>query len=203
VRELQYNINEEKARIVQNAFDLNGFKDIIAGIREGNKNLKIEKIASLITYQGLITHHLDKTTKRKVLSAAYEFEYPHELHTSLKLTGCNYDVLFVPNGYFKRHEKKFDVFLLRDHILLETDLKCVHSCNPDTIGKRIREGSEQASRVVLDVHADIKKSVLIDGLKLGCQRNNALTELLLFYKTQFYRLAKSLIVSKNIYHAIK
>lgn len=91
----------------------------------------------------------------------------------------------------------------RGHIFLEADLKCITTSNPDTIGKRIKEGSEQATRIVLDITSAIRKKELIIGLKTGCGRNDLLKEILLFYNSSFYCLPKTLILSKNIFSVIK
>ena len=130
------------------SFNLDLFREIVFCIKEADKTAKIETVKKLFELNGLISHYTDKITKRVILANCVQFEYPHELHTSQKLTGADYDVIFVPKGYFKRSEKKFDVFLSRGHIFLESDLKCISSTNPDTIGNRIKEGSEQSVRVV-------------------------------------------------------
>ena len=119
------------------------------------------------------------------------------------LKASNYDVLLLPKGYFKPYEKKFDVFLLRDNILLECDLKTITSHNPDTIGNRIKEGSDQAPRIVLDITSKISKNDLIVALKTGSVKNEALAEVMLFYNSNFYRLKKDLILSKKIFDTLK
>jgi len=172
-------------------------------IKQGDKTVKTEAIKRLLLLEGLLTHYTDKITKRNVLASCLHFDYPHELHTSQKLTGVDYDVIFVPKGYFQRSEKKFDVFLSRNHVFLESDLKCITSTNPDTIGNRIKEGIEQASRIVLDVTSQIQKKRLIDGLKIGCERNRELKEILLFYNSAFYKLPVTQIVSRRIFEIIK
>jgi|GEM_PF-1455713 len=187
----------------QPVFILDDFKALIEKIKQGNKSIRIIEIRKLLCFRGLINHYKDKNTGRCLLAACKEFAYPHEFHTAKKLTGVNYDVVLVPDGYFKRHEKKFDVFLTRDHIFLESDLKCITTKNPDTIGKRIKEGSEQSSRIVLDITSNISKKELIVGLKTGCERNAAVKEILLFYKTGFYCLAKTQVLSKKIFNVLK
>lgn len=184
-------------------FDIVVFKKIVEAIRQGNKSEKFDQINALLSCEGLINHHQNKTTRCKVMAVCEKFEYEHEHHTAIKLTGKDYDVILVPNSYFKRHEKKFDVFLSRGHIFLEADLKCIRTTNTDTIGNRIKEGSEQSSRIVLDVVSNVGKAELIDGLKTGCERNEVLFEILLFYNSQFYCLRKEQILSKNIYKIIK
>jgi hypothetical protein len=63
-----------------------------------------------------ITHYQNKRSKCVVLADSNEFEYPHEHHTYKKLAAADYNVILVPKGFFKRNEKKFDVFLCRGHI---------------------------------------------------------------------------------------
>ena len=185
------------------SFSLDLFREIVACIKEADKTTRIDAIKRLLGLNGLINHYIDKVTKRGILADCVQFEYPHELHTSQKLTGADYDVIFVPKGYFKRSEKKFDVFLSRGHIFLESDLKCISSTNPDTIGNRIKEGSEQSVRLVLDITSQIQKKRLIEGLKTGCERNGVLKEILLFYNSAFYRLPVSQIISRRIFEIIK
>ena len=93
--------------------------------------------------------------------------------------------------------------MFKDTIILEADLKCIASKNPLTIAYRIKEGSEQASRVVLDIVSDIDRNTLIQGLRSGIYRNTLISEILMLYKKKFYRLPKSLIMSKRIYEIIK
>ena len=115
----------------------------------------------------------------------------------------NYDVVFAPLGTFKRDQKRFDVYLLRDTIILHADLKCISSKNPLTIAYRIREGSDQASRVVIEIVSDIDKKTLIQGLRSGIHRNDLIREIFLFYRKKFYRLPKSLIESKRVFDILK
>lgn len=164
---------------------------------------KIKVIEKLLRYKGLYIHHIDKKTKKIILSDSKEFQYPHEHHTSKKLAAADYNVLFTPKGYFKRQEKKHDIFLIKWHLMLAADLKCIYTTNPDTIDKRIKEGSDQAERIVLDIHSNIEKMRLIDGLRLGCQRNELLTQILLFYKSQFLVLNREQIIGKNIFKVLK
>jgi len=193
----------QSVNLSERSFNLDVFREIIFKIKQGDKTVKLEATKQLLLLDGLLNHYTDKITKRNVLANCRHFEYPHEFHTSQKLTGVDYDVIFVPRGYFNKSEKKFDVFLSRGHIFLEFDLKCISSTNPDTIGNRIKEGSEQAARIVLDVTSQIQKKRLIDGLKIGCERNRELKEILLFYNSAFYRLPVTQIVSRRIFEIIK
>jgi hypothetical protein len=183
--------------------DIELFREKIQAIKLGPSSDRQKRIEELLQIDGLTMFYQNKYTKCHVITCETKFDYIHEYHTAIKLTGEYYHVLFVPKGYFSRTEKKFDVFIAKAHIFLESDLKRVISVNPDTIGKRIREGSEQSERVILDVHSNISKKALIDGLKLGCNRNKALVEVMLFYNSQFYRLSKSKILSKKIFNIIK
>jgi hypothetical protein len=130
-------------------------------------------------------------------------EYDHELRTAICLAQLNYDIIFVPIGMFKRGQKKFDIYIARDTVLLEADLKCIASMNPDTIAKRIVTGSEQAARLVLDIRSDIKYTDLIDGLRSGMEKSDMIKEVLLLYRKKFYILPKNLISSKRIFDIIK
>lgn len=183
-------------------FDIVEFKEIIGRIKIETKPKKEELIRKLHELKGLVLHHSDKDTGRKILHAYPEFQYNHEFHTAKKIVSEDYDVLFLPDGYFKRSEKKFDVLVSKRHILLQADLKCISSENSDTVGNRIREGSEQASRVVLDIHSNIDKRNLIEGLKTGCERNRDIVEIWLFFSKRFYILPKNQILSKRIFDVI-
>ena len=123
--------------------------------------------------------------------------------TAICLAQMNYDVVFAPSGVFSRGTKQFDVYLLRDSIVLEADLKCVSSKNPLTIASRIEEGSEQAARVVIEIASDIESKMLIQGLRSGIYKNDLIREILLIYKRKLYRLPKSLIMSKRIFDILK
>lgn len=147
--------------------------------------------------------YADKKTGNLIRAESDYIEHEHELITAKALTQVGYDVLFAPKGMFNRSDKKFDVFLIRDHVILKADLKSISSKNPDTIGKRIKGGSDQASRVVVDIVSDIEHHVLIDGLRQGVMSNKLIKEVLLFYRNKFYRLSKQEIVSKRIYHFLK
>ena len=106
-----------------------------------------------------VEHYFDKRTGRRVLSESNIIEHSHEKQTAIRLARMDFDVLFAPKGVFQRGSKKFDVYLLRDTIILEADLKCIFSKSPYTLAGRIREGSEQASRIVLDVVSEMDKSI--------------------------------------------
>jgi len=183
--------------------NIDDFKPIVQKIKNGSKEIKKAEIQNLFQMDGMITHYRHKTTKRIVVADCINFEFVHEKTTAEKLTGVNYDIIFVPKGYFKRAEKTFDIFLCREHIFLEADLKSIVSANPDTISKRIKNGSEQSSRLVLDIRSNIKRQILIQALKSGCERNNTLLEVLLFYKSRFLCLPKNLILSSKVLDQIK
>lgn len=185
------------------SFDIAAFKGLIERIKVAPRHDKHAIIQQLLSFPGLLRHYRHRKTKRGVLADCEIFDYAHELHTAKKLTAADYDVILVPKGYFKAGDKKFDVFLCRGHVFLEADLKSIVSQNPDTIGNRIKEGSAQCSRLVLDITSPIKKNVLIDGLRLGCQRNEQLIEVMLFYRSKFYRLFKTEILHNRIYQTIQ
>ena len=164
---------------------------------------KKKQITALLADSKWFEHYRDKSSKRRVLSETELIEHQHELTTAIALAQINYDVIFAPRAMFNREEKKFDIFLLRDTVILKADLKSITSKNPDTIAKRIKGGSDQASRIVVHINSDIEKKNLIDGLRSGVERNSLIKEILLFYKNRFYRLPKTLIISREIYKVLK
>lgn len=164
-----------------------------------DKKIKKAQIERILTAENWFEHFKDKKTGRRVLSESELIEHKHELITAILLAKMDYDVVFAPKAMFSRNEKKFDVFLIRGSIIFKADLKSISSKNPDTIANRIKGGSEQVSRVVIDITSDIEKNVLIDGLRSGVERNDLIKEILLLYKNRFYRLPKDLILSKGIY----
>jgi len=168
-----------------------------------DKKIKKRQVDKLLGNSEWVEHYINKKTNRKVLSESFFIEHKHELETAIKLTEVNYDVIFAPRGLFKRDDKKFDVFLLREHILLKADLKTITSKNPDTIARRIKDGSDQASKIILDIRSDVSTKTLIDGLRSGSTKNALLQEILLFNRNKFYVLSKKQILGKNIYSIIK
>lgn len=162
-----------------------------------------KQIERLLSAANWFEHYKDKTTGRRVLAEDEKMEFPDELVTAIVLTQINYDVVFAPRAMFRQEEKKFDIFLIRDTIILKADLKFVTGKNPNTIAQRIIKGSEQAPRVVIHINSDFEKKDLIDGLRSGVERNNLIKEVLLIYKRKFYRLTKLQIVSKNIFKILK
>lgn len=126
-----------------------------------------------------------------------------ELRSAIMLAQMDYDVVFAPAAMFHREQKKFDVYLLKDLIMLEADLKHISSRNPLTIANRIIEGGEQAPRVVLDISSQIEIRFLIEGLRSGVYKSTSVREILLLYKKKLYRLPKSLILGKNIFAILK
>lgn len=145
----------------------------------------------------------DKTSKCSVYAECTEIEHKHELKTAKALTQKGYDVLFAPKAMFLRGEKKFDIFLIRGHVIMKADLKSISTKTPDLIANRIKSGADQASRLVIDIVSDISRKDLIDGLKSGIERSRLLIEILLFYNSRFYRLGRNEILSKRIYGLIK
>jgi len=179
----------------------------VAAIKEcqeaSDPKLRRELIIKILSFDGWCMHYRDKNTERCVLSENETLQYTHEKRTAICLAQMNYDVVFAPTGLFKRNDKKFDVYLLRDTIILEADLKCISTTLPDTVAKRIIGGSNQAARVVLDVRSAITASALIDGLRSGTGKNDLIKEILLFYRSRFYRLPKKLIWSKRVFEILK
>ncbi len=175
---------------------------LISFFGTSDKKVKREIIEKILNDKGWFEHYRNIKTQRKVLSEGGTIEYAHELETAIKLASEDYDVLFVPKGMFARHEKKFDVFLLRDHILLRADLKTVISSSPLTIADRLVDGSRQSSRVVLDLRSNISSKVLIQSLRSSCHGNKLLKEVFLFYKGKFYGLSTNLIISRSIFQII-
>ncbi|HWK04918.1 MAG TPA: hypothetical protein VNS58_14855 [Puia sp.] len=193
----------EPARDVFLLLNISLFAAAIKACREAvTARIRRAEIQKLLAI-GWFEHYKDKKTGRRVLSESNFIEHDHEKRTAICLAQMNYDVIFAPAGMFQRGKKKFDIYLLRDTVILEADLKCISSKNPLTIAYRIKEGSEQASRVVVDIKSDIYTNDLIDGLRSGTGKNNLIKEIFLFYKNKFYILPKNLIWSKQIYNILK
>ena len=168
-----------------------------------NRKVKRALIQKMFESGEWVEHYLDKETGRRVLSESNIIEHAHEKQTAIRLARMNFDVLFAPKGVFVRGSRRFDVYLLRDTIILEADLKCIFSKSPYTMAGRIREGSEQASRIVLDVVSEMDKKSIIQGLRGGVYKNGLVKEVFLFYKNKYYHLPKELIESKRIFEIIK
>jgi Contact-dependent growth inhibition CdiA C-terminal domain len=180
--------------------DISGFSSIIKTCFT-KVSREIQKIFSSEEWY---EHYKDKATGRRVLSESEVIEHNHEKATAILLAAkMNFDVVFAPKAFFQRIEKKFDVFLLRDTVILKADLKSISSKNPDTIANRIKDGFDQASRVVIEITSDIEKKDLITGLRSGAYKNKILKKIILFYQGYHYTLPKNLIESKRIYDVIK
>jgi hypothetical protein len=131
--------------------DITFFISAIKACYKGaNVRARKNEIQRILAAADWYVHYTDKKTGRRVLSESILIEHEHERRTAIALAQMNYDVVFAPAGIFQRGGKKFDIYLLKDTIILEADLKCISSKNPLTITYRIKEGAEQASRVVLD-----------------------------------------------------
>ena len=185
-------------------FDISLFSSLLKlcfdAIGAKQKRLAIKKL--LHSFQWALLYR-DKHSGCCVYAERGELEHKHELSTAKALSQKGYDVLFAPKAMFSRTEKKFDVFLIRDHIILRADLKSISSTSKGPIANRIINGAAQASRIVVDIVSDIRKRELIDGLKSGVQKSESLVEILLFYNSRFYRLNRNEILSKKIYELIK
>lgn len=160
-------------------------------------------VKKLLSSSEWVLLYQDRISKRSVYAERAELEHKHELKTAKALVQKGYDVLFAPKAMFLRDEKKFDVFLIRDHVILKADLKSIASKRPDGIARHIKNGAEQASRVVIDIVSDIPRKDLIDGLRGGVKKSKLLSEILLFYNGRFYRIKRDEIQSKKIHNLLK
>jgi hypothetical protein len=93
--------------------------------------------------------------------------------------------------------------LCKENVMLQADLKSLTTKNPDTIAKRIKEGSDQANSIVLDINSDINIKDLISGLRSGCERNDKLIEIILLIKLRCYFLLKEKIICNRIFNEFK
>lgn len=164
------------------------------------KQAAIKKLLSSFEW---VLLYQDKTSGCSVYAERAELEHKHELKTAKALAQKGYDVLFSPKAMFQRTEKRFDIFLIRDHIILKADLKSISSKAIAPMANRIKNGADQAPRIVIDIVSDINKRDLINGLRKGVQKSSILIEILLFYNSRFYRLNRNEILSKKIYKLIK
>lgn len=195
-----YELQEFSNLLLDQAVFYNTIKSYFEIPGKGNQKSQIQKLLNCKDWCEL---YVDKVTKRRVLSESRTIEYPHELETAIKVTQVNYDVLFAPKCLFKPYEKKFDILLLRDSIMLRAEMKMYFGGTPTTLAKRIVEGSRQASRVIIDIRSSIPPNFVVEGLRSSCYKNDLLREILLFYRGKFYLLPKSLINNKRIYYLIK
>lgn len=180
--------------------DIAGFSLAIAACFDAvSTKKKHQAIKKLLSSQDWIILHTDRHTDCSVYTEKEDMDHAHEIATAKALTQKDYDVLFAPSGMFKRFEKRFDVFLIRGHVILKADLKSISSKNPDTIANRIKGGAEQASRIVIDIVSDIDTRNLVDGLRSGVVGLKEIKEVLLFFRNKFYRLTRQEIMGKNIY----
>ena len=129
------------------AIFISAVKAYYNAINGKSRQRAIQKILNLWDWH---EHYKDRNTGRRVLSELPKLRYANELRSARMLAQMDYDVVFAPAAMFKRESKKFDIYLLRDTIMLEADLKFLSSESPLTIANRIRDGAEQAPRVVLD-----------------------------------------------------
>ncbi|MGN6291573.1 MAG: hypothetical protein ACTHMV_02425 [Chitinophagaceae bacterium] len=185
-------------------FDLTLFISLLKFcFNEVGAKQKQAAIKKLLTSCEWVLLYQGKGSKCSVYAEKAELEHAPELKTAKALAQKGYDVLFAPKAMFLRNEKKFDVFLIRGHIILRADLKSISTKTPDLIANRIKGGADQASRLVIDIVSDINRKDLIDGLRSGIERSNSLIEILLFYNSRFYRLGRNEILSKRILSVIK
>ena len=163
---------------------------------------KRAQIRRILEEYDWMVHYEDKVTGRRVLAEG-KIEHEHEKDTAVFLAQMDYDVVFAPAGMFIKREKRFDVFLIRNTSILKADIKTIYTKSPNNIGKRIKEGSEQASRVIINIASNVKKRILIDGLRRGVQRNKLIEEIILIYKGRLYRLSTSVIQGPLVFEIIK
>ena len=177
--------------------DVIGFAALVQScfgkVSRGVKRARIKKILNGFEW---VVHYFDKDTGKRVL-AECELDYEHERSTAVFLAQMGYDVVFAPKGMFGREDKKFDVFLIRDTNIIQADLKCITSKNPDTIAIRIKGGSEQAPRIVINIVSNVGRKDLINGLRSGVIRNKLIKEILLIYKGKLYKLPTAVILKKD------
>lgn len=160
---------------------------------------KRKAIEQLLASHDWIILHINRDTGCSIYTEKKDMDHALEIHTARALTAMDYDVLFAPAAMFSREEKRFDVFLIRAHVMLKADLKTVSSKNPNTIAKSITGGAEQASRRVLDIVSDISVRDLVDGLCSGIAGQKGLVEIMVFYRNRFHVLRKQDIIGKRIY----
>lgn len=184
--------------------DITLFSSLLGACFEAVGAKKRQKaINTLLASQDWVKLHTDKESECSVFTETEDMDHAHEISTAKALAAMDYDVLFAPAGMFTRHEKRFDVFLIRGHVILRADLKSLTTKNPDTIAQRIRGGCQQANRLVIDIVSDIEIKKLVDGLRSGVTGQSSLKEILLFYRNRFYRLTKQEILGKGIYKLLQ
>lgn len=164
---------------------------------------KRKAVDRLLASEEWIVLYKDAATGCCVYTEKENIDHPHEVSTAHALAAVGYDVLFAPVGIFPRHHKRFDVYLIRKHIILKADLKSIGSKNPDTIAQRIKDGAQQANRLVIDIVSDISTRNLIVGLRSGIVGQKTLIEILLFFRNRFYRLKRQEIMGKNIFKILR
>lgn len=74
----------------------------------------IQKVLNLEDWH---EHYRDRKTGRRVLSELPGFKHLKELRSAILLAQTDYDVVFAPSAMFRREEKKFDIYLLRDTLV--------------------------------------------------------------------------------------
>jgi hypothetical protein len=169
-----------------------------------DKKIKKAQIEKIFASADWYRHYCDKKTGNSVFSESpSSIEHKHELDTAICLAQIGYDILFAPKGMFDRHDKRFDVFIIKGTVMLKADLKAINSQNPDTISNRIKEGSYQASRIVLHILSDVSAKKLIQAMRSGCYKSSTLKEIFLLYKGSFYVLPINLITSNRIFSILK
>jgi hypothetical protein len=185
--------------------DITGFLYLIHSVLTNNKKIARQQyILALKSDKDLQSVFINSRTGKQIFKHESTKVLEHELSTAIKLTDINNDVIFTPKGMFKRGEKRFDIYLLRnDESIIRADLKTNIVPTKNAIYKLIQAGDKQADNIVLDIHSSIKSENLIQGLKEGLKSTKNLKSVLLFYKRKYYYLNTKTIMSKRIYKILK
>lgn len=196
-----YNFNKAKVSSIKDAATLLNL--IWKCFNTSSPKQRHSAIKELLNSSIWFVLYRDSETHRKIYAEKEIILHSHEMETAKALCAVGFDVLFAPDCLFSKTEKRFDVFLIRDHIILKAELKNISSKKQNTIAKRVVEGSEQSSRLVLNILSNIERKTLIDGLQSGTYKNEKVKEILLFYNSRFYRLRRGQIISRRIFNIIK
>jgi hypothetical protein len=185
--------------------DITGFVSTIKIIFESaNKVKKREYVRKLKNDKDLKSIYINPDTSQQVYKHIYTSVLEHEMNTAVKLTLYGYDVVFAPKGMFKRNEKRFDIFLIKNNeVVIKADLKSNFEGTVNSISNSIVAGNEQAENIVIDFLSNIHYKNLIDGLRMGLKASSKIKNLIIFYKKEYYAFDRSIIFSKQIYRLLK
>ncbi|HRW22111.1 MAG TPA: hypothetical protein P5509_09065, partial [Bacteroidales bacterium] len=140
--------------------------------------------------------------KSKLYSTSTQKIEPKEMVLIKKLLEIGHDVLFMPDGYFKRGEKKFDVIVFNKNSYFKADLKTLISKNPDSIAQLVSSGADQAGNVILDVTSGVNYKDLADGISSSAINNKNLISVMVFYKKRKITYQRNKILSKGFVNAM-